>query len=114
MSALLIELPDAAPVAAPDVAADPAAGGLVAQVAGLQSRVDVLTRERDELAARLAEQDAPQWTTIKRAAHKVNRTYDRVRRWAAKAILAGRLNEARKDGGAVRVNLTALIKACHQ
>jgi hypothetical protein len=116
MDAARADVPDqgaAIEAAAPDVAADPAAGYL-ARNALLQRRIDVLTRERDDLLALQAVRDTPVWSTIKRAAPKVNRTYGWVQVWAAKAIKAGRLDQARKDGGAVRVNVTALIAACRQ
>jgi hypothetical protein len=92
-------------------------------IVDLQSTVDATSHElksaRADLAAmkasnwryvaEKAERDAPQWLVIKRAADKAGCTYEKARAWAAQAIKAGRSNEARKDGGQVSVNTTALI-----
>jgi O6-methylguanine-DNA--protein-cysteine methyltransferase len=87
---------------------DAAPAWCLAKIARLESLVDEFAREK---AAVLAQQ-AEAWTTIQRAAPMVNHTYGWVQTWAKRAVDAGRLNEARKVGGAVRVNATALIAAC--
>jgi O6-methylguanine-DNA--protein-cysteine methyltransferase len=108
-----IDPPDDAapdPVARADAAGpdDAAPAWCLAKIARLESLVDEFAREK---AAVLAQQ-AEAWTTIKRSAATVNHTYGWVQTWAKRAVDAGRLNEARKVGGAVRVNQTALIAAC--
>jgi hypothetical protein len=70
------------------------------------NRIEIATL-RAQLAERDA-RDAPNWQPLKRAASVVGVPYQRARAWAACAIAAGRSNEARKVGGKVVVNQTAL------
>jgi hypothetical protein len=71
-----------------------------------------LKRENWRMMAEKAEREAPQWLTIKRAADKAGCTNEWARAWAAKAVKAGRSNEATKTAGVgVSVNVTALIAA---
>jgi hypothetical protein len=98
----------------PDEASDLAV--YLAHLAGLQSRVDELTHERQAMQAenwrllcKISAPDAPVWMTLKRAADKAGCTYELARAFAARAVASGRLNEATKDGGRVSVNVTALI-----
>jgi hypothetical protein len=79
-------------------------------------RADVARLQADvhRLEAEKAERDVPVWLTLKRAAHKAGCRYDRAAAFARRAIAAGRLNEARKVGGRVSVNFTALIAYLNQ
>jgi hypothetical protein len=77
-------------------------------MAAMKADTARLTRENFCLMAEKAERDSPQWLTLKRAADKAGCTYERARAFAARAIAAGRVNEARKDR-CLSVNTTALI-----
>jgi hypothetical protein len=68
-----------------------------------------LLAENDRLTAEAAERDAPIWMTLQRAAHTAGCTYDRAAAFARRAVTAGRLNEARKVGGRVSINVRALM-----
>jgi hypothetical protein len=75
----------------------------------LRMLVDALRIDNERLRAEKAERDAPVWLPLKLAAYRAELPYEKARAWAARAILAGCVNEARKDGGRVMVNVTALI-----
>src|ERR1700704_2024562 len=91
---------DAMPVAEPEHQPD---------VPTLLRTIAALTLDNERLRAEKAERDAPVWLPLKLAAYRAELPYEKARAWAARAILAGCVNEARKDGGRVMVNVTALI-----
>jgi hypothetical protein len=81
-------------------------------VAGLKADNARVVAENWRLIQEKAEREAPQWLTLKRAAAKAGCHEEWARAWAARAVAAGRSNEATKTAGiGVRVNVTALIAA---
>jgi hypothetical protein len=71
--------------------------------------VEAMQAELIAMRAENAERDAPAWLPLKLAAYRAEARYDKARGWAADAIKAGRVNEARKVGGRVVVNINALL-----
>jgi hypothetical protein len=103
------------PIDPPDDAApDPVARAdahLIARLAPddpLRLRFEALQADNARYRADEAERKAPVWLTLKRAADRAACHEEWARSWAARAIAAGRANEARKDGR-VLVNVTAMI-----
>jgi hypothetical protein len=76
-------------------------------VQALRKTIAELTALNKTLLAEKAAREAPRWLPLKQAVPAGCR-YDRARKWAARAVLAGRLHEARKVGGRVLVNATAM------
>lgn len=97
------------PVALDELIEPPDPADYRAQLDGLQALVRALQADNWRLIAEKAARDASVWMTLKRASHRAACSYERARAFAERAIAAGRLNEARKDGGRVSVNVTTLI-----
>jgi hypothetical protein len=97
---------DEAPI---ELSADEVARILLAEIDELHVEIKNLNAINWGHVVEKAERDAPSWSTLVRAANMENCTYDRVFRWANRAIKAGRTNEARVDGnGKIWVNRKAL------
>jgi hypothetical protein len=99
---------------------EPEPGDVSANLAGLKiaavvANAEALRTENETLRAKLAEhaeRDAAVWQTLKSAAIDIGMKYRKARDWAARAIAAGRSNEAVKTGRVI-VNVTAL-RAFHE
>jgi hypothetical protein len=97
-----IEPPEPAKLAEPPVAVSPESA--------LQATVEALRTELASLRAQIAqrdERDAAVWLPLQRAAGNIM-SYKKALAWATVAIKEGRSNEARKIGGRVFANQTAL------
>jgi hypothetical protein len=98
---------DAARNPDPEQQPEPEQPAELPDVPALQRTIAELTALNKTLLAEKAERDAPKWLPLKQAVPTGCR-YDRARKWAVRAVLAGRLHEARKIGGRFLVNATAM------